>query len=196
MNRRAAAITLVLMAAVGPTVAANHQIENWTLPTLMRAMARISSATARFTEERHLHYLNEPIRSSGRLVYEAPSYLERRVFQPEEETVTIDGDRLTIQSSGGGRSTSARVSDYPALGALTNAIITVMAGDLDTLQDGYAVRFSSNDAKWELALSPREQRIRDAVQELRVEGFGNRITLIEIKEMNGNRTIMLITVDQ
>lgn len=192
---RAAIVVALLSVAYCMAGPAAGQSDDWTLQRLMGAMAGRTEATARFTEERHLHYLDAPIRVEGELVYRAPLHLEKRILRPEQEFVTIDGDNLTIETPGSGTSTSARVSDYPVLRTLITGIHTIMAGDLETLQRVYSIEYRNEGTEWLILLSPRDEDVRGTIQEFRLGGNADKISLVQITESNGNRTIMHVTPD-
>lgn len=191
--RLASAILRVLVVLFASTAVAEQTNDAWTLPRLMNDMAQITVATARFAEERHLPYLDEPIRTYGTLHYRAPSYLEKRVHRPTKERAVIEGDQLVIESYDGGPSVTARISDYPVLRVITTSLRAILAGDIEALRRDYSIDFRGGATEWTLWLTPRQDELRLAVKTLRLGGVANKVTYLEITETNGARTIMRIS---
>ena len=60
----------------------------------MRSMKAVESSKARFSERKELAILNEPLESSGTLIYRAPDRLEKHTLVPERASMVLEGDRL------------------------------------------------------------------------------------------------------
>ena len=64
----------------------------------MHDLSQVRSSKARFVERKYLKVLNAPLELRGTLTYSAPGRLEKRTHSPRPETLTLDGDRLTIEN--------------------------------------------------------------------------------------------------
>ena len=62
----------------------------------MANLAKHPQGAATFTETKTISILDQPIESSGELLFIAPARLEKRTLKPKPETMVLDGDTLTI----------------------------------------------------------------------------------------------------
>ena len=163
----------------------------WGLPQLMARMRSVPASTASFVELKQLRLLNQPLRTSGRLIYVAPDRLRKETIEPAPASLTIEGDRLTIEQPGDTtRTLSLRA--YPEIGALSGAIRWTLAGDLAALSDAYTITLGGTARDWTLTLEPRDRRVRDLVTLIRLRGAGESILGVETFEAAGDRSAMTI----
>ena len=165
---------------------------DWGLPQLMAAMRQVSAATARFVERKQMRVLDQPLQSSGRLIYVAPDLLQKETLTPVQSRLTLTRDRLVMDQPGG-KSRELELSDYPEMGALVESIRATLAGDLATLTRHYTATLTGGPMEWSLLLEPRDNRLRDLVSAIRIRGSGNQIRGMETMESDGDRTLMTMT---
>lgn len=196
MNRRVVTVALLLTIGLaglaGPARA--QAVTEWGLPQLMGWMRQVPEARARFVETRQVQLLNQPLQSSGTLIYVAPDRLDKRTLAPAPSRLSVQGDRLTYESPDGGAREIA-LSDHPEIGALVAGIRATLAGDLATLTGAYAATLTGSPFGWFLTLQPRDPHLRELVTRIRIEGEQNRITAIETEEANGDRSVMTILAE-
>lgn len=164
----------------------------WSLSRLTAALAQDVGSTVRFSEERQLQYLTEPLFLEGTLTFKPPGYLERQVVQPKWQRMIIDGDLVTIEENWKDPPIRVLLSDYPALEAFVSALRSILAGDQRSLERTYATALEGTEDAWLLSLTPRPQQLRDAVSEVRITGAGGNIQSIEVMEAGGDRSIITI----
>ncbi|WP_076593279.1 LolA-related protein [Herminiimonas arsenitoxidans] len=169
--------------------------QSWGLPQLMETMAKVELSQSRFTEKKTLALLKAPLESSGTLTYRRPGFVEKHALSPQDEVITVEGDQLTWQNNVTNKKRSIRLQSNPPIWAFVESIRATLAGDLKTLQRFYDVRLEGSAARWTLTLSPSDDAMRENVKILRIEGMGNRMTLVDILEAGGDRSIMTIQHD-
>ena len=165
---------------------------SWELPQLMAAMRQVPAATARFVERKQMRVLDQPLQSSGKLIYVAPDLLQKETLTPVQSRLTLNRDRL-IMDQPDGKSRDLSLSDYPEMGALVESIRATLAGDLATLTRHYTATLTGGPMEWSLLLEPRDNRLRDLVSAIRIRGSGNQIRGMETMESDGDRTLMTMT---
>jgi outer membrane lipoprotein-sorting protein len=166
----------------------------WSLPALMDAMHQVRSSTARFTETKYLHLLNQAQRSSGRLIYVAPSWLQKATTEPVPARLTINGDRLTIERQGE-RTREISLQDYPEIGGLVESVRATLAGDLPALTRHFTVTVAGTENAWTLTLTPREARLREMVATIVILGERDAVRDVRTTEADGDRTEMTVMPD-
>lgn len=167
--------------------------EQWELPQLMEAMAQVPAHQGQFTEKKTLALLKTPLESSGTLDYRRPAFVEKHVISPQDETLTVNGDELSWQTAQQKRKLNLR-NNLPVW-AFVEAIRATLAGDLKTLQRFYEVRLEGTQARWKLSLTPSDDAMRRRVQSIKIEGADNRMTLVDVLEVGGDRSVMNIKHD-
>jgi len=191
--RICAGILLCALAIEGEAGAAAQQ--PWGLPQLMAALGQVRSASGQFTERKTLHMLTQPLISSGRLAYAAPSHIEKVTVTPIPERLVMDGDRVTIVSGPNNDTHTFSVTDFPQIGGLVEGIRATLAGDLPTLERIYTTQLSGTPAAWDLQLVPRDSDLVHFVKRIEFRGDGNRIRTIDTEDSDGNRSEMTIVED-
>jgi len=157
---------------------------------LMPALAAVATSHATFVETKRSALLKEPLVTRGTLAYRRPDSLEKHVREPYDERIVLDGGRLTIDNRTRGRKTTVSLADAPQLGALTEAVRAVRAGDLAALELHFELRAEGTPGRWMLSLTPRAEEVARYVAGIVVSGTGDRITRIEIAEASGDRSVM------
>ena len=185
---RAVAGVAVLVGASGTLNAAD-----WGVEDLMRSLAQVKSAKARFVERKDLAILTAPLETSGILVYTAPGRLEKHTLRPDQESLVLEQDTLTIDSKAAGKRRTLALPDYPVVWALVESIRSTLAGDLQTLSRFYRVTLRGDEHAWRLLLKPIEPKMQSVVSEIRINGSADWIGTIEILETGGDRSVMTIS---
>ncbi len=185
----------VVLGALLALACSSAAAADWGVADLMRTLAQVKQAKGRFVERRDLAALTAPLRSSGTLVYVAPGRLEKHTTKPAPESLTLEGERLTIEKIEGGPKRVLNLPDYPVLWAFVESIRSTLAGDLGTLNRFYRVELAGRPAQWRLVLVPIEPRMREVVREIRIDGSADWIGSISVFEAGGDRSTMTITRD-
>ena len=183
----------MLAAVVWQGVAA---AADFTVPDLMRTLAEIPSAQARFTEVKQMSVLQAPLTVSGRLLYVRPDRIERHVLVPYDERTVISGDRVTIENRIRNTKRTFALESAPGAYALAESLRATLAGDLATLQRHYSVELQGGRADWTLALVPRDPAVASLVSSVKIAGAQARILRFEVREANGDSSVMTISDDK
>lgn len=186
-------LCLVSAGALAEDAASSVPATGWGLPQLMQSLAQVQSSQGKFVERKHLAVLDVPLTSSGTLSFQAPGHLEKHTLEPKDESLVLDGGVLTIENKTRNIKRTLVVQQYPAVWAFVESIRSTLAGDLPMLQRFYKVELKGDAAKWRMKLLPLEQKTRDMVKEIVISGRGDRVTVIEMLEANGDRDTMTVS---
>jgi hypothetical protein len=163
------------------------------LPQLLLRLSSVKMAKARFTERKYLHILTAPLEDSGTLIYIAPSVLQKNTLQPKFERLLVDRDTLTIERER--KTQTLKLADYPQAWSLIEGIRATLAGDIAALDRYYESRLDGSIGSWRLVLRPRDKKMQEVVQSLRIFGTDTRIDRIETEERDGDHTEMTMIED-
>ena len=162
----------------------------WDVAQLMQGLAQNKSGRASFVETKYIALLDQPVESSGELLYTAPDRLEKRTLKPKPESLLIENGSLTIER--GKRRMVLRLQDYPELVAFTESIRGTLAGDTVALKRIYKLELEGSEERWTLTLRPIETRMMNVVQHIRIGGSRADVNSIEIEQADKDRSVMLI----
>ena len=160
------------------------------LDELLHLLAERHHGHVDFVEQHFLALLSRPVESSGELIYDAPDRLEKRTLEPRPESLLLAGDTLSIR-----RGRHRRVLDlkaYPQLLPFVESIRATLAGDRDALERAFRVEYAGNLERWTLLLVPRESQIAATVSQVRIDGSGDHLRHVEIRQKDGDRSLMTL----
>ena len=163
----------------------------WELQQLMDSLAKNKSGRATFVEKKYISLLDQPVESSGELLYTAPDRLEKRTLKPRPESLLIDNGALTVER--GKRRMVLRLQDYPELVAFTESIRGTLAGDTVALKRIYNLDLDGSEERWTLTLRPVETKMLEVVQRIRIGGSRAEVKSVEIEQADKDRSVMIIT---
>ncbi len=181
----AAALALAAMLLASACAA-----QGFDLDALAAQRQRVATSSARFHETRRIATLTAPIERTGTLVYRRPDHLEMTVVTPRAELFTIDGATLRLRNADGDRTLS--LDSAPALLAWTEGLRATLAGDLAALTRHFVPTLSGSAAAWTLTLEPRDALLRAQVATIVIDGGGDAIRRIDVRETNGDDALMEI----
>jgi Outer membrane lipoprotein carrier protein LolA-like len=185
-------LALLLLAALLASSAAGAAAEAGTDPLgeLLQLLARRQHARVSFTEVHQFAMLERPLRSSGELLYDAPDRLEKRTLEPRPETLRVAHGMLSIER--GQRTRMLALRDYPQAIPFIESIRATLAGDRAALERYFSVTFRGSLADWTLELQPRDAALARTVQQVRISGARDDIRTVEIRQNDGDRSLLTI----
>ena len=161
------------------------------LPELMSLLAKQKNGEARFTEQRFVRGLEGPLDASGTLSFQAPDRLVRRTLSPRPETMTVEGNTLTL--SRGGRTRTLTLDSMPELLGMVEAMRSTLNGNAQTLERYFRHTLTGSADKWALELVPIDERLAAQVRSLRLTGRAGEVLGVEMEFIGGDRSVMAIT---
>jgi len=182
---RTAVITCVLLG-----FSLSAQAAQFTISQLMGALANNKHGAASFSEKKFISILDQPVESSGELLFIAPARLEKRTLKPKAETLVLDGDVLTIERRR--RKHVLQLKDYPELAGMIESIRATLAGDRKALERVYHLTLRGDSERWTLVLIPLDAKVGGAVARIRIEGVQDDVRTVEILQSDGDRSLMSI----
>jgi hypothetical protein len=176
--------------AMGSTAARGATAGGNDLDQVMGLLASRQHGRVEFIEQQFLAVLKRPLESSGELRYDAPDRLEKRTLKPHAETLVLTGGVLTVE-----RAHSRRVMDlhaYPQVLPFVESIRATLAGDRSALERVFHVDFAGSVSRWSLTLVPLESKVKQSVSQVRIDGSGDQLLKVEIRQPDGDRSLMTL----
>lgn len=190
MNNRLSSLCLLLCSlwAISTT---SHAENTWDLDQLMQSLAASKSGHASFIEKKSIAILDKPVESSGELFYTAPGRLEKRTLKPKAESMVLDKDKLIMEQRG--KKHVLSLQSYPEIAAFIDSIRGTLAGDRKALERTYKLSITGTQQDWNLSLLPLEDKMKKVVTSINMSGDDNMLKTIEIKQADGDSSVMIIT---
>jgi len=157
---------------------------------LMAVLAQRKAGEVRFSEERAVSGLDQPLRYSGTMSFSAPDRLERQTLTPRRESFVVDGNEVTLQR--GDRVRRLALDSLPELAAMVAALRGTLSGDGSVLRRYFNPTVSGAAARWTLTLVPLDVRLLGVVRLLRIDGMHGDVRVVELQLADGDRTVTTI----
>lgn len=162
----------------------------FTIDQLMGALANTKHRAATFTEKKYIAILDQPVESSGELLFVPPARLEKRTLKPQLETLVLDGDLLTVEHRL--HKQLLRLKDYPEVAGMIESIRATLAGDRAALEGVYYLSLEGGRDRWTLVLTPLHTHMGSVITRIRMEGTRGEVRKVEILQADGDRSVMSI----
>lgn len=166
---------------------------DWDIAALMQQLAKHPSGRAKFTETKTLAVLDQPVVSTGELVYSPPDRLEKLTRTPAPESLVIHGNDLTVVRDGVKR--QLRLPQYPEILAFVEALRGTLVGSRTLLEQHYALSLTGTERDWRLSLIPLDDRMKRWVKQIKVNGTDKGVNAVETLQADGDKSLISITPD-
>lgn len=184
---------LVSLAAVVPSQAGElAPLAPLALDRLAGIITGTPDHTAKFSEERRLILLTEPVRLEGTLLFRAPGRLEKHTMSPQREDLVVEGEWVTVSLPDKHADLRLNIADDPALHGLLFSLQSLLTGKPERLSEIFAVEAWGGADSWILRLKPGPPDLAERILVIRVTGEGRWIRTIELWETTGDYLIMSI----
>ena len=157
---------------------------------LLKLLAERRHDHVTFTELQELAILDQPLHSSGELLYDAPDRLEKRTLEPRVEDLVLEHGMLSVQRDHHRRSVA--LHDFPQAVPFVESLRATLAGDRAALARYFAVQFSGTLGSWRLELTPTDAALKRSVQHILITGETDRIRTVQIRQSDGDTSTLTI----
>lgn len=181
MNRLLIGLVMAaLFALVAPVGAAEL-----TLPALTEQLARQLQPRSRFVQLKTIAGLSKPLRSTGEVLVVPERGVLYLLQQPLSARYAIGRDKLLLEEAGQQRLLQS--GDAPWLRTLGRLLHSVLAGELQTLEQDFHSELIPLASGWQLTLTPRREPLSLALQQVQLQGDAS-IQRVRIRDRNGDQT--------
>ena len=157
-----------------------------TLPELMRRMAETAGVETRFRELREIGLLSAPLESRGLLYFVPPDRLARFTTWPVASALIVDGERVRFREGPDGEALD--LSGSRTATTFVEHFLVLWSGDLERLERLYHTRFSAEEGRWRLRLTPRRAPLDRFVESVELRGDDRGLAEIALVDADGDRT--------
>lgn len=184
---------LVLGGFAFPCAALESNAEPAAFEQLLKLLSARRHGHVAFTEVQRLSILDQPLHSSGELLYDAPDRLEKRTLEPRAELVRLENGMLTMER--GHRRRSVALREVPQAAPFIESVRATLAGDRVALERYFTVQFRGNLDEWTLELTPADATLRRSVRRILIAGAQDRVRTVEIDQSDGDSSTLTLGAD-
>ena len=130
---------------------------------------------------------------SGRLEHRVDGSLVRRVESPYSEVTELDGENVSVERAGS-KPRRFSLDRAPELRGMLASFGALLKGDRQTLDRYFAVTVLGSDARWEITLVPRDDKLRQRLSTIVVNGAENEAKCFTLHEPDGDESLMALGV--
>jgi outer membrane lipoprotein carrier protein len=178
-------VPLLLAAAEAP-----EEAPEALLAKIQASLGTVRAAYCEFEQERTLDLFDEPLRSSGVMVFEAPGRVRWETVRPYESILVSDGSAVAQYEKVDGRWKRLQVAFPGALRGFLEKVTAIQRGQVEGLSREYEVTAARRPGGAVLTLVPRAPEARKTIAaiELALREDLSAATGVTLKEPNGDAT--------
>ena len=142
---------------------------------------------AKFTEEKKISLLQQPLRSSGELIFLPHKGLYRKLITPFQQEWLMTMSAVQQRDREGKIETIALVH-LPLAKALVEGFLTVFSGSWEAIHAQFHVYFASDMQQWKLGLTPKHTMLAKIISCMILEGQQEQVQSLTVHEADGDIT--------
>lgn len=156
------------------------------MPGLLERFAAVRQVRAHFVEEKTIALLAVPLVTEGSVRFVAPDLLLREQVSPRKAAMLLDGDAVAFRDGTSER--RASLSAWQAAEGLISGYLDVLRGDASGLATHYEHRFTCEQNRWQLRLTPKTAGLKKLLRSMLLTGVGVRLMTVDMVDAHGDRT--------
>jgi outer membrane lipoprotein-sorting protein len=169
---------------------ANAYANEIDMPTLMQLFATNKSIKTEFTEHKFVSVLDAAVESKGELIFIAPAHLEKNTKSPRAESMTIDGNKVSIERGSFKRTMS--LDDLADMASLVQSLTATFRGDQAGIEQYFTWALTGTLKKWQLTLKPKSIKLFVRIREIRFKGESSVVNSVETTLTDGDSSLMTL----
>jgi hypothetical protein len=185
-GKNARLAVMVLALAATPLQAADPDLD-----ALLARLARPAPDSTSFVEVRYSSLLDQPIVVSGVLEHRTDGALVRRVESPHQEVTELQGENVTVTRAGS-KPRQFSLDRAPELRGMLASFGALLTGDRRMLEQYFEVELQEPGARWEMTLTPRQDKLKRRLSRIVVNGAADRPRCFRLLEPDGDGSVMAL----
>jgi outer membrane lipoprotein-sorting protein len=160
------------------------------MPTLMQLFSVNKNIKTEFVERKYVKILDIPVESKGELIFRAPLHLEKNTKSPINESLIIDGNKVSIER--GTFKRSMALDDLADMASLVQSLTATFRGDQVGIEQYFAWTLKGTAGKWQLTLKPKSMKLFVRIREIRFLGENDYVHTVETTLTDGDSSLMTL----
>lgn len=160
------------------------------LAQLSQRSKAIKSLQGRFVQQKTIAVLPAPLNSTGRFQFEQGKGVVWELLTPVQNKVELTPKGISFASEQG-----KAPMQQAGVEVVAKIFMGVIAGELDSLKDYFAVEAHGDGSKWTLRLTPHSANLAAYIKSIELQG-GELTEQLDIAEANGDHTHIAFVTDK
>jgi hypothetical protein len=169
---------------------ANSYANEIDMPTLMQLFSANKNIKTEFVERKYVRILDSPVESNGELIFIAPAHLEKNTKSPRAESMTIDGNKVSIERGSFKRTMS--LDDLADMASLVQSLTATFRGDQAGIEQYFTWVLTGTLKKWQLVLKPKSIKLFVRIREISFKGENDFVQTVETTLTDGDSSLMTL----
>jgi outer membrane lipoprotein-sorting protein len=169
---------------------ANTYANEIDMPTLMQLFSVNKNIKTEFVERKFVRILDSPVESNGELIFIAPAHLEKNTKSPRAESMTIDGNKVSIER--GSFKRSMALDDLADMASLVQSLTATFRGDQAGIEQYFTWALTGTLKKWQLILKPKSIKLFVRIREISFKGENDFVHTVETTLTDGDSSLMTL----
>jgi outer membrane lipoprotein-sorting protein len=160
------------------------QIVQQFLGEMSGGLKNVRSITCKFTQERRMAVLTEPIVSKGVCLFAEPDQLRWEVTEPYHSIMIYSKDQIAKFDLGSGQPKKLQLGTADLMRQVLKQIISWMKGDFSASRSLYKISIRKSAGHTLITLVPRSEKLLQNIKaiEITVENRSYHVTQVVIRE--------------
>lgn len=155
---------------------------------VLAGLAKQPQKHFRFVQEKQLAMLDKPLVTEGELHVSGERRVTWDIRKPYVMRYDIDGDTIRETDAQGERVLNA--AGNPLAAALGEAMAAAFSGQWQGKEHLATVAAEGTAASWTLRITPHASALQQLLAAIEVQGEQQQILSVQIRESNGDRTLI------
>jgi hypothetical protein len=160
------------------------------MSTLMQLFSVNKNIKTEFVERKFVRVLDAPVESNGELIFIAPAHLEKNTKSPRAESMTIDGNKVSIERGSFKRTMS--LDDLADMASLVQSLTATFRGDQAGIEQYFTWVLTGTLKKWQLVLKPKSIKLFVRIREISFKGENDFVHTVETTLTDGDSSLMTL----
>jgi outer membrane lipoprotein-sorting protein len=160
------------------------------MSTLMQLFSVNKNIKTEFVERKFVRVLDAPVESNGELIFIAPAHLEKNTKSPRAESMTIDGNKVSIERGSFKRTMS--LDDLADMASLVQSLTATFRGDQAGIEQYFTWVLTGTLKKWQLVLKPKTIKLFVRIREISFKGENDFVHTVETTLTDGDSSLMTL----
>lgn len=144
-----------------------------------------------FQQSKQIQGFSKPLQSSGDFIVARDQGVLWRTLKPFPGTLKLTRDEI-VATQGDAVSFRLSASSEPSVRIINGLMFALLNGDVGALDRQFTISGSAADARWKLALSPKQAAFAKLIRSIELQG-DQHVREIAIAEANGDHTRIVFT---
>lgn len=179
-------LTSLLLILTALQASSTFASDTNTAQQIVERISQTSYVDGKFSQEKSLQGISQPLRSSGRFIFWKNHGLFLATEKPFFNAMSLlDGTMVNWKADGSGQ--ISQEQNALVQKEINKTLFSFFSADIGLIEQRFATEWKINSPNWELTLTPKMALIEKSLKRTQIKG-SEKIESIEVLAANGDTT--------